>query len=246
MQCEVLAFSSFLLSLVLCSGCKAGELPLDNVKLPPGFHISIFAEVPNARSMTLSPKGTVFVGNRSGDNVYAVVDANQDGKADRVYTIASGLDSPNGVACRDDALYVAENSRILRFDDIETNLGRPPKPVVVNADYPKDRSHGWKFIAFGPDGKLYVPVGAPCNICERSEPIYASITRINPDGTGGRFRGVSACRRLRLASPDGELGLPTIAAGMRRYAKPTNSTRSRTGMRFGPTFIKHMIQSLAG
>ena len=183
MRCA-LAFSSFLLSLLLGSGSKAGELPLDNIRLPPGFHISIFAEVSNARSMTVSPKGTVFVGNRSGANVYAVVDANEDGKADHVYTIASGLDSPNGVAFRDGALYVAENSRILRFDDIEENLLHPPKPAVVNDDYPRDRAHGWKFIAFGPDGKLYVPVGAPCNICERSEPIYASITRINPDGTG--------------------------------------------------------------
>ena len=134
--------------------------------------------------MTLSPKGTVFVGTRGGDKVYAVVDGDRDGKADNVYTIASGLDSPNGVAFRDGALYVAEISRILRFDDIEKTLTHPPKPVVVNEAYPKDRSHGWKFIAFGPDGKLYVPVGAPCNICERSEPIYASITRINPDGTG--------------------------------------------------------------
>jgi glucose/arabinose dehydrogenase len=181
---SALAFSTLLLSLALCPGCKAGDLPLDSIKLPPGFHVAIFAEVPNARSMTLSPKGTVFVGTRGGDKVYAVVDADRDGKADNVYTIASGLDSPNGVAFRDGALYVAEISRILRFDDIEKTLTHPPKPVVVNEAYPKDRSHGWKFIAFGPDGKLYVPVGAPCNICERSEPIYASITRINPDGTG--------------------------------------------------------------
>ncbi len=181
---SALAYSTLLLSLVLCSGCKAGELPLDHIKLPPGFHVSIFAEVPKARSMTLGPKGTVFVGNRDGANVYAVVDADKDGKADHFYTIASGLDSPNGVAFRDGALYVAENSRILRFDEIEENLTHPPKPVVVNDAYPKDKAHGWKFIAFGPDGKLYVPVGAPCNICERKEPIYASITRINPDGTG--------------------------------------------------------------
>jgi glucose/arabinose dehydrogenase len=163
-------FAFFLLSLLLCSRCMAGELPLDFMRLPPGFHISIFAEVPDARSMTLGPMGTVFVGNRGGDNVYAVVDADQDGKADRVYTIASGLDSPNGVAFRDGSLYVAENSRILRFDHIEANLTHPLKPVVVNAEYPKERAHGWKFIAFGPDGKLYVPVGAPCN-CDDSNPI---------------------------------------------------------------------------
>jgi glucose/arabinose dehydrogenase len=187
-----LSFSTLLLSLVLSCGCQAGELPLGNIKLPPGFHIAIYAEVPHARSMTLGQKGTVFVGNRSGDKVYAVVDADRDGKADAVYTIAAGLNAPNGVAFRDGALYVAEVSRILRFDAIEKTLGHPPKPVVVNDAYPDDRAHGWKFIAFGPDGKLYVPVGAPCNICERSDPIYASITRSNPDGTGREIfaRGV--------------------------------------------------------
>jgi len=189
---RALACSALLASLVLCYGCEAGELPLGNIKLPPGFHISIYAEVPKARSMTLGTKGTVFVGNRAGDKVYAVVDADRDGKADTVYTIASGLDTPNGVAFRDGALYVAEISRILRFDGIEKTLSHPPLPVVVNVEFPKDKSHGWKFIAFGPDGKLYVPVGAPCNICERSDPVYASITRINPDGTGREIfaRGV--------------------------------------------------------
>ncbi len=160
------------------------ELPLNKLKLPPGFSISIYAEVPNARSMTLSPKGILFVGNRGGDKVYAVVDENKDGKADKVYTIGSGLDSPNGVAFRNGSLFVAENSRIIRYDDIENKLASLPKPIVVKDDYPIDRSHGWKFIAFGPDGKLYVPVGAPCNVCERENPIYASITRINPDGSG--------------------------------------------------------------
>jgi glucose/arabinose dehydrogenase len=178
------AFAAFLLSLVPGRACHAAELPVTQIKLPPGFRISIFAEVPNARSMTLGPKGTVFVGNRRGDKVYAVVDANQDGKADKVHIIASALDSPNGVAFRDGALYVGENSRIIRFDQIEKSLDRPPQPVVVNDTYPQDRSHGWKFIAFGPDGKLYVPVGAPCNIFERKDPIYASITRISPDGAG--------------------------------------------------------------
>jgi glucose/arabinose dehydrogenase len=160
------------------------RLPLNTIKLPPGFHISLFAEVPNARSLTLSPKGIVFVGNRNADKVYAVVDENRDGIADNVYTIASGLDMPNGVAFRNGSLFVAEASRILRFDDIENRLSNPPKPLVVSDAYPTDRSHGWKFIAFGPDGKLYVPVGAPCNVCERRDEVYASITRINPDGSG--------------------------------------------------------------
>lgn len=157
---------------------------LDKIKLPKGFSISVYAEVPNARSLCQGSNGTLFVGNRTDDNVYAVVDNDKDGRADKVYKIASGLNSPNGVAFRNGSLYVAEISRIIRFDDIENRLSNPPAPVVVYDRYPSDGLHGWKFIAFGPDGKLYVPVGAPCNICERAEPVYSSITRMNPDGTG--------------------------------------------------------------
>lgn len=157
---------------------------LDKIKLPPGFKISVYAEVPNARSMCWGEKGTLFVGNRTRDNVYAVRDENKDGFAEKVYTIASGLNMPCGVAFRNGSLFVAEVNRILRFDNIENNLSNPPKAAVVTEQYPSDKHHGWKFIAFGPDGKLYVPVGAPCNICEKENPVYASITRINPDGTG--------------------------------------------------------------
>ncbi|MFN2456587.1 MAG: sorbosone dehydrogenase family protein [Chitinophagaceae bacterium] len=157
---------------------------LDKIKLPPGFRISVFAEVPNARSMCWGSGGTLFVGNRSGNKVYAVVDADKNGVAENVYTIASGLTSPNGVAFKDGSLYVAEISRIIRFDDIENRLTNPPDFKVVYDKLPGDRHHGWKFIAFGPDDKLYVPVGAPCNICEREEPVYASFTRMNADGSG--------------------------------------------------------------
>ena len=118
------------------------------------------------------------------DSVYAVVDANGDGKGDEAIRIAAGLDSPNGVAVRDGALYVAEISRVLRFDAIEENLAKPPEPVVVGAAFPDDRHHGWKFIRFSPDGLLYVPVGAPCNACQRDDPRYASIMRMKPDGSG--------------------------------------------------------------
>ncbi len=134
--------------------------------------------------MALSPSGTVFVGTRDDGKVYALPNSDGDMRADRVVVIASGLNNPNGVAFRDGALYVAEINRILRFDGIESRLDDPPEPVVVYDDYPSDRSHGWKFIAIGPDGKLYVPVGAPCNVCERSEEVYASITRLNLDGSG--------------------------------------------------------------
>ncbi|HMK05597.1 MAG TPA: sorbosone dehydrogenase family protein [Ferruginibacter sp.] len=157
---------------------------LDKIRLPPGFSISVFAEVSNARSMAWGAKGTLFVGNRSGNKIYAVTDDDRDGVANKVYVIDNGLNSPNGVAFRNGSLYVAEISRILRYDDIENRLANPPEPVVVNDKLPTDKHHGWKFIAFGPDDKLYVPVGAPCNICEKQDPIYASIARMNPDGSG--------------------------------------------------------------
>jgi len=157
---------------------------LDKIKLPPGFKISVYAEVPRARSMTLSPNGTLFVGNMGGNKVYAVVDENKDGVADKVYVVAKGLNTPNGVAFHNGSLFIAEISRILRLDNIESHLTDAPEPVVVYDKYPTDGHHGWKFIAFGPDGKLYVPVGAPCNVCEQDNTVYASITRMNPDGTG--------------------------------------------------------------
>jgi glucose/arabinose dehydrogenase len=154
------------------------------ITLPPGFNISIYADnVEGARSMTLSPSGVLFVGTRGEGKVYAVLDTDKDYKADEVITIASGLNMPNGVAFHNGSLYVAEISRVLRYDNIEANLYNPPKPVVVKDDFPSETHHGWKFIRFGPDGKLYVPVGAPCNICERPDP-YESITRMNPDGSG--------------------------------------------------------------
>jgi len=183
------ALAAFLLvaAPLACSAPEAaprqGGLPLDRIRLPAGFAIGIFSDqVPGARSMTLSPKGIVYVGTRGEGRVYAVVDRDKDGRADEVHTIASGLNSPNGVAWRDGALYVAEISRVLRFDDIDGRLANPPAPKVVTDVYPRDGHHGWKFIRFGPDGKLYVPVGAPCNVCESAKPIYASITRISPQG----------------------------------------------------------------
>lgn len=163
----------------------AAGLPIERIKLPPGFSISLYADgVTNARSMALGANGTVFVGTRTEGDVYALVDEDKDGRAERVLKIASGLNSPNGVAFRDGALYVAEINRILRYDQIEDNLKHPPKAVVVSDRLPSDRHHGWKFIAFGPDGKLYVPVGAPCNICQPNPDQYALILRMNADGSG--------------------------------------------------------------
>ena len=157
---------------------------LKDINLPDGFQIEIFAnKVPNARSMCLTSKGTLFVGTRDKGNVYAITNKDGDNEADEVIKIDKDLNMPNGVAFKDNSLYVAEVNRILRYDDIENNLINPPKAVVVNDEYPSAKHHGWKYIAFGPDGKLYVPVGAPCNICESKNRIFNSITRINPDGS---------------------------------------------------------------
>jgi glucose/arabinose dehydrogenase len=158
------------------SGLNAEEIPLSKIKLPPGFKIELFADkIEGARSMALGSDGTLFIGSRDVDKVYAL----SQGK---LQVIAEKLNSPNGVAFRDGALYVAEINRILRFDNIEKNLSKPAAKVVLDT-LPTDKHHGWKFIAFGPDGKLYVPVGAPCNVCEGKDPRYASILRMNADGS---------------------------------------------------------------
>jgi glucose/arabinose dehydrogenase len=144
-----------------------------DITLPPGFQITVYAaDVPNARQMALGPDGIVFVGSRAAGNVYAVADG-------KVHVLARGLHMPSGVAYRDGALYVAEVSRIVKLPDVARNLASPPKPEVVTSAYPADEHHGWKFIAFGPDGRLYVPVGAPCNVCEPPGPLHATITRLD-------------------------------------------------------------------
>ena len=173
-----------LLALALMTLPVAGwtkNLPLNRIKLPPGFEISVYAEVPGARSMALGANGVVFVGTQRVGKVYAVVPS---AAGNKVLTIASVLNSPNGVAYRDGSLYVADIDRILRYDRIDSLLDMPPKPVLVTDRFPREGHHGWKFIAFGPDGKLYVPVGGPCNVCEEDPDRYALISRINPDGSG--------------------------------------------------------------
>ena len=167
------------------ASASSADISLELIKLPPGFKISVYAtDVPNARSMVMSPSGMLFVGTRRAGKVYALLDRNGDYRADEVVTIAKRLNMPNGVAFRNGALYVAEINRILRYDEIEKRIYSPPKPVVVTDKFPTDRHHGWKYIAFGPDGMLYVPVGAPCNICEQDDPRYASIMRMRLDGSG--------------------------------------------------------------
>lgn len=164
---------------------SSANVPVELVKLPAGFKIDIYASgVPNARSMVMGPNGMLFVGTRRAGKVYAVLDRDGDYRADEVVTLAEGLNMPNGVAFRKGSIYVAEVNRILRYDHIEKQIHSPPKPVIVTDRFPNDKDHGWKYIAIGPDEMLYVPVGAPCNICENDDPRYASIMRLKLDGSG--------------------------------------------------------------
>ncbi|BFP43122.1 sorbosone dehydrogenase family protein [Flavobacteriaceae bacterium GF1] len=200
-SCFLLCFSTFL--LLFTGSCKhpnkdsTGEevfpstavgdtsLKLNTLRLPEGFQITTFAErIDGARSMALGDKGTLFVGSRTENTLYAVIDGDSDHKADQIMVLDTTLNTPNGVAFKDGSLYVAEVNRLLRYDAIEENLDQLPEPVVIYDDYPDEFHHGWKYIAFGPDEKLYVPVGAPCNICDSAvvDKRFASITRMDPDG----------------------------------------------------------------
>jgi glucose/arabinose dehydrogenase len=162
----------------------AGEIPVNKIKLPPGFKAELWASgLSNARAMTWGDKGTLFVSSRVAGNVYAVVDK---GGSRQVKTIAKGLNLPNGVAFKNGTLYIAEVSKISKMEGIEDKLDSPPPMTVVYDILPRDLPHGWKYLAFGPDGKLYFNIGAPCNICIPPD-THANISRINPDGTGFEY-----------------------------------------------------------
>src|SRR5215831_9483878 len=167
----------------------ADKLPTPQLKLPKGFKVEVFVSgVPNARSLRQGDKGTIFVSNRILDKVYAVVAKNGQRE---LKVVASGLDRPNGLAFADGALYLAEGTRISKLENIENNLDTPPKPIVIYDQFLNHQSHGWKFIALGPDHKLYINVGAPCNICLPPE-TNSQIRRMNLDGSGSEtyVRGV--------------------------------------------------------
>ncbi|MEN8142871.1 MAG: PQQ-dependent sugar dehydrogenase [Thermodesulfobacteriota bacterium] len=176
-----LTFLIVLLTIFLpITGCRA-KIALDLIELPPGFTIELYADnLPGARSLALSPNGTLFVGTRDKGVVYAVTNLNGDQRAKKIRILARGLNMPNGVAFHNGALYVAEVNRILKYAGIEKTLDSPGRPQVIYDQLPRDNHHGWKFIRFGPDGLLYVPVGAPCNICEPGDP-YAAILRLRPE-----------------------------------------------------------------
>jgi glucose/arabinose dehydrogenase len=160
---------------------SADKLPIAKLKVPQGFNIEVYAAgLTNAREMALGDKGTVFVGSRLVDKVYAII--NKNGKRE-VKVLASGLYRPNGVAFHNGTLYIAELSQISKIDNVEDHLDNPPKPTVIYTDLPKDEAHGWKFIAVGPDNKLYVPVGQPGNNVLHDS-AHGQIRRMNLDGTG--------------------------------------------------------------
>jgi glucose/arabinose dehydrogenase len=156
----------------------ADKIPVDKIKLPAGFKAEIWSQGhPAARTMVMGPKGTIFMGTRQLGRVYAIVD--KDGKRE-VKTILQGLTQPNGLAVKDGALYV------LAIDNIEDKLDNVGEPVDLTDKFnlPPDIHHNWKYAAFGPDGKLYIQVGANCNICEINPGVFAQIRRYNADGSG--------------------------------------------------------------
>ena len=166
----------------------AADLPLEHIQLPEGFSISVYSDaVPGARTIAQGDKGTVFVGTRRQKTIYALVDTDGDHKADKTYTITEGLENPNGLLFRDGALYVGEINRILRYDDIESNLENPSAPVVVTDALPKEAAHGSKYFAVGPDNRLYFGIGAPCDHCDPTtdynDARLGTITSMNFDGS---------------------------------------------------------------
>ncbi|WP_343065126.1 PQQ-dependent sugar dehydrogenase [Gluconacetobacter johannae] len=179
------AGAGFLLALLAGATAARAAPPIDRLRLPPGFHIALYTDrVPSAREMAVGARGTVFVGSMTAGVVYALTDSDGDGRADRVRVVARGLTMPVGVAFRDGDLYVSNTRSIVVLRGIEDRLDNPPAAQTIVADLPwRVGDHGWKFIAFGPDGKLYVPIGAPCNICDIGHQ-FGRLMRMNPDGTG--------------------------------------------------------------
>lgn len=156
------------------------EVPLSDLKLPEGFAIEVYAyDIENARSMALSKSNVLYVGTRSLGKVYALKDESKNFQIDKTHILMENGNMPNGVALKGDDLYVAEVNRILKFPNVESDLGGTKTFEVIYDGYPTEKHHGWKYISFGPDGDLYVPVGAPCNICESENKIFNSITKLN-------------------------------------------------------------------
>ena len=157
------------------SALPLNEIPVDKIKVPPGFSVTVYASgMPNARSMTFGKTGNLYVGSRFPGNVYAVTPKGE------VKIVARGLHRSNGVAYKNGTLYIAELSQISKIDDIDSKLDSPPAPTVIFDALPKDEAHGWKFMKLGPDGKLYFQIGSPGNIVMPPS-THAQIVRLDPE-----------------------------------------------------------------
>ena len=171
------------LLVTMTSACFAQDVDLDSLRLPDGFSIAVYAQLSGPRQMALGADNVVFVGTNRGGVVRAVVDGDGDGVADEVSVIAENLNVPNGVAYHEGDLYIGEINRISKISNVNAHLGSPQTTETVNDSLPNRRHHGFKFLQIGPDNKLYVPIGAPCNVCEE-EAVFASLHRMNLDGSG--------------------------------------------------------------
>ncbi len=227
------------LGMCICSSVLGGEKlrqQLNLISLPPGFEIHIYAEgVENARQLALGDHGTVFVGSRKAGKVHAVIDTNGDHYAERVFLLDQDLNMPSGIEFKFGSLYVGAVNRILRYDDIESRLDQPPEPDLVTDQFPDKSYHGWKYLRFGPDGKMYVPIGAPCNICK--EPGFAQIRRIFPDGSDDVVyaSGVRNSVGLAFHPETGELWFTDNGRDMLGDDLPADELNHapRPGMNFG-------------
>ena len=179
---KILKFSSLLFGIILVQSTLA-DIRLDLIELPAGFKIEIYAEgVENTRQMVRGEQGTIFVGTRRAGKLWAITDSDGDQRADQVRLIDEDLNMPSGVEFMNGHLYVGAVDRILRYNNIEFLLDQPPEPVVITQVLPDKKHHGWKYLRFGPDQKLYIPVGVPCNICD--EEGFGEIRSMYPDGSG--------------------------------------------------------------
>ena len=218
----------------------ADKLPTAQLKLPPGFNIEVYASgIANTRSLRVGDKGTVFVGTRFGNKVTAIV--KKDGKTE-IKTVAEGLYRPNGLAYHNGTLYIAELSQISKIDNVEANLDNPPKPTVIYTDLPKDEAHGWKFIAIGPDNKLYMEVGQPGNNVLHDKD-HGQIRRINLDGTGARSRRSRRAQLGRLRLESGEQATVLLRQRPRLAVGGCSAGRTQPRHQSRPAFRRALLLS---
>jgi glucose/arabinose dehydrogenase len=230
-----LKIASLFIGILLVDTVHA-DVQLDLLEVPPGFSIDIYAEgVENARQMVRGPGGTVFVGSRRAGKLWAVTDADGDQHGETVRLIDDDLKLPSGLEFLDGSLYVGALDKVLRYDNIEALVDTPPEPVVVTDVLPDKKHHGWKYLRFGPDGKLYIPVGVPCNICDKEG--FGEIRRMNADGSEMETyaKGVRNSVGLAFHPENGQLWFTDNGRDMLGDDIPADELNyaPRAGMHFG-------------